>query len=119
MIILDPPTYHFRQFLPYDFQFWGVILNPPTYPTIGRSINNKVGNQKKLRPPTFKTDIIKVVLVFSISNFYTNKSSQGRNSVREKSTFVCKFSFKRERPLMTSDFRVGRGVQNDPQNRTF
>ena len=25
----------------------------------------------------------------------------------------------RERPLMTSDFRVGRGVQNDPKNRTF
>ena len=24
-----------------------------------------------------------------------------------------------ERPLMTSDFRVGRGVQNDPKNRTF
>ena len=24
----------------------------------------------------------------------------------------------KERPLMTSDFRVGRGVQNDPQNRT-
>ena len=27
---------------------------------------------------TFKTDIIKVVLVFSISNFFTNKNSQGR-----------------------------------------
>ena len=27
---------------------------------------------------TFKTDIIKVVLVFSISNFFTNKKSQGR-----------------------------------------
>ena len=25
----------------------------------------------------------------------------------------------RERPLMTSDFRVGRGVQNDPKNWTF
>ena len=25
----------------------------------------------------------------------------------------------RERPIMTSDFRVGRGVQNDPKNRTF
>ena len=24
-----------------------------------------------------------------------------------------------ERPLMTSDLRVGRGVQNDPKNRTF
>ena len=27
---------------------------------------------------TFKTDIIKVVLVFPISNFFTNKKSQGR-----------------------------------------
>ena len=27
---------------------------------------------------TFKTDIIKVVLVFSISNFFTSKNSQGR-----------------------------------------
>ena len=25
----------------------------------------------------------------------------------------------RERPLMTSNFRVGRGVQNDPQNQTY
>ena len=25
----------------------------------------------------------------------------------------------RERPLMTSDFRVGREVQNNPKNRTF
>ena len=27
---------------------------------------------------TLKTDIIKVVLVFSISNFFTDKNSQGR-----------------------------------------
>ena len=27
---------------------------------------------------TFKTDIIKVVLVFSISNIFTNENSQGR-----------------------------------------
>ena len=32
-------------------------------------------------------------LVFSNSNFFINKSSQGRKSVREKSTFFCKFSF--------------------------
>ena len=35
---------------------------------------------------------------------------------------VLQFSiniFLRERPLMTSDFRVGRAVQNDPKNRTF
>ena len=44
---------------------------------------------KKLSPPStysnFKTDIIRVVLVFSISNFFVNKNSQGRKSVREKS----------------------------------
>ena len=28
-------------------------------------------------------------------------------------------AYVRERPLMTSDFRIGRGVQNDPKNRTF
>ena len=36
---------------------------------------------KRLRPPsiiTFKTDIIKVVSVFSISNFFKNRNSQGR-----------------------------------------
>ena len=26
---------------------------------------------------------------------------------------------RRGRPLITSDFRVGRGVQNDPKNWTF
>jgi hypothetical protein len=31
---------------------------------------------------TFKTDITKVGLVFSISNFFINKISQGRKSVR-------------------------------------
>ena len=30
---------------------------------------------KKLGPPTFKTDIIKVGLIFSISNFFVKKSS--------------------------------------------
>ena len=33
---------------------------------------------------TFKTDIIKVVLVFLISNFSINKNSQERKYVREK-----------------------------------
>ena len=28
-------------------------------------------------------------------------------------------ALKRERPLMTSDFRVGRGVQNDPKIGRF
>ena len=33
---------------------------------------------EKTKHTTFKTDIIKVVLVFSISNFFTNENSQGR-----------------------------------------
>ena len=47
------------------------------FPSLGIFINKKSWISKKLRPP-FKTDIIKVVLVFSISNFFTNKNSQGR-----------------------------------------
>ena len=42
---------------------------------------------------TFKTDIIEVVLVFLISNFFANKNSQGRNADHEKSTNHCKFRF--------------------------
>ena len=34
-------------------------------------------------------------LLFSNSNFFINKSSQGRKSVCEKSTFFCKFSLGR------------------------
>ena len=33
---------------------------------------------KTTKYTTFKTDTIKVVLVFSISNFFTNKNCQGR-----------------------------------------
>ena len=33
---------------------------------------------KTTKYTTFKTDIIKVILVFWISNFFTNKNSQGR-----------------------------------------
>ena len=32
LMIFDPPTYHVRQFLTYNVQFFGVILAPPTYP---------------------------------------------------------------------------------------
>ena len=35
------------------------------------------------------------------------------------SLVVQEFNTVRERPLMTSDFKVGRGVQNDPKNQTF
>ena len=34
---------------------------------------------------------------------------------RDVTTEVMIFRFLRERPLMTSDSRVGRGVQNDPK----
>ena len=38
----------------------------------------EIGKTKTTKYTTFKTDIIKVVLVFLISNFFTNKNSQGR-----------------------------------------
>ena len=38
----------------------------------------EIEKTKATQYTTFKTDIIKVVLVFSISNFFTNKNSQGR-----------------------------------------
>ena len=42
---------------------------------------------------TFKTDIIKGVLVFWFPTFFISKNYQGRKSVREKSTYYCKFGF--------------------------
>jgi hypothetical protein len=38
----------------------------------------EIEKTKTTKYTTFKTDIIKVVLVFSISNFFTNENSQGR-----------------------------------------
>ena len=38
----------------------------------------EIGKTKTTKYTTFKTDIIKVVLVFSISNFFTNENTQGR-----------------------------------------
>ena len=38
----------------------------------------EIEKTKTTQYTTFKTDRIKVVLVFSISNFFTNKKSQGR-----------------------------------------
>ena len=38
----------------------------------------EIEKPKTTQYTTFKTDIIKVVLVFSISNIFTNKNSQGR-----------------------------------------
>ena len=35
LMIFDPPTYHVRQFLTCNVQFWGVILDPLTYLKIG------------------------------------------------------------------------------------
>ena len=42
------------------------------------NFNKKKLEIQKTRTTTLKTDVIKVVLVFSISNFFTNKNSQGR-----------------------------------------
>ena len=38
----------------------------------------EIQKTKNTHHTTFKTDIIKVVLVFSISSLFTNKNSQGR-----------------------------------------
>ena len=38
----------------------------------------EIDKNKTIYYTTFKTDIIEVVLVFSISNFFINKNSQGR-----------------------------------------
>ena len=38
----------------------------------------EIEKTKTTKYTTFKTDIIKVVLVFSISKFFTNENSQGR-----------------------------------------
>ena len=44
----------------------------------------KIEETKTIWYSTFKADIIKAVLVFSISNFFINKNPQGRKSVRQK-----------------------------------
>ena len=48
---------------------------------------------KPTQYPTFKTDITKVGLVLSISNFFIDKISQGRNRFVEKNTFSGLFAF--------------------------
>ena len=52
------------------------ILFCTQFPSLGIFINKKVGNRKTktTQYTAFKTDIIKVVLVFSISIFFTNKN---------------------------------------------
>ena len=42
---------------------------------------------------TFKTDITKVGLVFTISNLFINKISQGRNRFAEKNTLLALLAF--------------------------
>ena len=46
-------------------------------PSQGIFTNKKVGN-RTTQYTTFKTDMIKVILVLSISNSFTNKNTQGR-----------------------------------------
>ena len=54
----------------------------------------EIKKTKTTKYTTFKTDIIKVILVFSISNFNTNKNSQGiEKPFSEKSTLYCIFGF--------------------------
>ena len=55
-------------------------LNRTQFSSLGIFIRKKVGNRKKLdhQVYNFKTDMIKVVLVFSIPNSFANENSQGR-----------------------------------------
>ena len=55
----------------------------------------EIEKNKTTKYTAFKADIIKVVLVFSISNFFNKKNSQGRKPVRVKSTFFCICSFRK------------------------
>ena len=55
-------------FFPLNFLPWEFLLIKKL----------EIGKTKTTQYTTFKTDIIKVVIVFSISNFFDNKNSQGR-----------------------------------------
>ena len=57
-----------RYFFALNFLPWEFLL--------GKKL--EIEKTKTTKYTTFKTDIIKVVLVFLISNFFTNKNSQGR-----------------------------------------
>ena len=48
------------------------------FPSQGILLIKKFDFETTKNYTTFKTDMIKVVLVFSISNFFTNQNSQGR-----------------------------------------
>ena len=54
-------------------------LKPHPFICVRNFINKKVVNQIR---PTFKTDIIKVGLLFSISNFFNNKISHANKWMR-------------------------------------
>ena len=63
------------------------------FPSLRTFVNKKDGIWNNyVSPPsihtTFKTDVIKVVLVFLISSFFINKKFQGRKSVGEISTYL-------------------------------
>ena len=47
----------------------------------------EIEKTKNTKNTTFKTDIIKVILVFSISKFFTNENSQGRKFWTDFSLF--------------------------------
>ena len=61
------------------------------FPSLGTFVSKKVGNQKT--KTTFIISVLKVVyqvvLVFSISNFFINKKSQGRKLSAKKKIPTC------------------------------
>ena len=77
----------------------GNFLPPPTLLIV--FLLSKISNfwkSKNLRPHsrTFKTDIMKMVLVFLTSNFFTIKNSLGRKLIvveLQQFSFTCQFVF--------------------------
>ena len=73
------------------------ILFRTQFPSLGIFINKKLDFEKTkaTQYTTFKTDILEVVLVFSISNFFTIKNSKGRKfsavSCSNSALFVLRF----------------------------
>ena len=66
-----------RAELPLEGIFFTINFLPREFLLIKKLEIEK--KNKTINHTTFKTDIIKVVLVFLISNFFTNKNFQGRN----------------------------------------
>ena len=90
-------------------------LNRTQFPSLGIFVSKKVGNPKKIRPILsyqFLKVVYWVVLVFSISNYFINKNSQGRTFSAKKKTYFRYFSF--DRNPAHCKFCKGHKIISDP-----